>query len=251
MTASRRADAQDDHASSSARASRRGRAARAGRATRRSSARRTASRTRRTPATTRRSRSSTVTATFPIYYPTKRTRGSLYAGAPRAYDIALPRRASATATGWCVKRGLVGEYYGMQGTTWKTPPILQGPGRAPQVRQARVRHLLRRRPRAAGRLAHATGRLLGHEHAAPEPLREADAGDSRAPRRVLGALNSPASCLQNASRSGSSARAGSALSRPPASPSWATTCTCATSSSRRSTRSRAARCRSTSRACPS
>ena len=65
-------------------------------------------------------------ATFPIYYPTKRTRGSLYAGAPRVYDITY-RGHKFNSYRMVVKRGLVGEYYGLQGTTWKTPPILQGP----------------------------------------------------------------------------------------------------------------------------
>ena len=52
--------------------------------------------------------------------------GSVYAGPPRVYKIAA-RTASATApTGWSSRRGHVGEYYGLQGTTWKNPPILEG-----------------------------------------------------------------------------------------------------------------------------
>jgi hypothetical protein len=65
-------------------------------------------------------------ATFPIFYPTKRTRGSLYAGAPRVYDI-TNRGHKFNSYRMVVKRGLVGEYYGLQGTTWKSAPILQGP----------------------------------------------------------------------------------------------------------------------------
>jgi polyisoprenyl-teichoic acid--peptidoglycan teichoic acid transferase len=64
-------------------------------------------------------------ATFPIYYPTKRTKGSLYAGAPRVYDITYRGRKYSSYR-MVVKRGLVGEYYGLQGTTWRNAPILQG-----------------------------------------------------------------------------------------------------------------------------
>jgi LCP family protein required for cell wall assembly len=63
---------------------------------------------------------------FPIYYATKRTKGSLYPGAPRVYDI-VNRGRKYRSYRMVVKVGLVGEYYGLQGTTWKTPPILQGP----------------------------------------------------------------------------------------------------------------------------
>jgi hypothetical protein len=52
-----------------------------------------------------------------------RTIGSLFAGPPRVYKI----RANGKRYGayrMVLRRGLVGEYYGVQGTTWKNPPIL-------------------------------------------------------------------------------------------------------------------------------
>jgi polyisoprenyl-teichoic acid--peptidoglycan teichoic acid transferase len=61
---------------------------------------------------------------LPVYYPTKRTYGALYAGPPRVYSIPTPDHANALSYRMVIKRGLVGEYYGLQGTTWKNPPIL-------------------------------------------------------------------------------------------------------------------------------
>jgi hypothetical protein len=54
-----------------------------------------------------------------------RTAGSLYAGPPRVYTIPSPDHEKHLAYRMVIKRGLVGEYYGVQGTTWKNPPILQ------------------------------------------------------------------------------------------------------------------------------
>ena len=61
---------------------------------------------------------------LPVYYPTKRTYGAVYAGPPRVYRIPTPDHQSAPAYRMVIKRGLVGEYYGVQGTTWKSPPIV-------------------------------------------------------------------------------------------------------------------------------
>jgi polyisoprenyl-teichoic acid--peptidoglycan teichoic acid transferase len=61
---------------------------------------------------------------LPVYYPTMRTLGALYAGPPRVYRIPTPDHARALAYRMVIRRGLVGEYYGLQGTTWKNPPIL-------------------------------------------------------------------------------------------------------------------------------
>jgi hypothetical protein len=33
-----------------------------------------------------------------------------------------------------IKKGFVGEYYGLQGTTWKDPPILEGPKKTRRIR---------------------------------------------------------------------------------------------------------------------
>jgi polyisoprenyl-teichoic acid--peptidoglycan teichoic acid transferase len=61
---------------------------------------------------------------LPVYYPAMRTYGAVYAGPPRVYRIPTPGHDSAVAYRMVIKRGLVGEYYGLQGTTWKEPPIL-------------------------------------------------------------------------------------------------------------------------------
>jgi polyisoprenyl-teichoic acid--peptidoglycan teichoic acid transferase len=63
---------------------------------------------------------------LPVYYPTMRRTGSLFAGPPRVYRIRAGGRRHL-AYRMVIKRGLVGEYYGLQGTTWKDPPILEDP----------------------------------------------------------------------------------------------------------------------------
>jgi LCP family protein required for cell wall assembly len=79
-------------------------------------------------------------ANFPVCYPTLRTTGSVYAGEPRVYGIGVGadvgsggERERFDAYRIVLKRGGVGEYYGIQGTTWqngkldpKNPPILEG-----------------------------------------------------------------------------------------------------------------------------
>jgi polyisoprenyl-teichoic acid--peptidoglycan teichoic acid transferase len=62
---------------------------------------------------------------FPVWYPTQRTRSALFAGAPRIYDIKVGKRRYNSYR-MVIKRGVVGEYYGLQGTTWRNPPILNG-----------------------------------------------------------------------------------------------------------------------------
>ena len=61
---------------------------------------------------------------LPVYYPTVRVRNSLFAGPPRVYKIRTPGNRRDKAYRMVFKRGLVGEYYGVQGTTWKKPPTL-------------------------------------------------------------------------------------------------------------------------------
>ena len=60
---------------------------------------------------------------LPVLYPRLRTSGSLYAGPPRVYRIRANGQ-SYPAYRMVLERGLAGEYYGVQGTTWKDPPIL-------------------------------------------------------------------------------------------------------------------------------
>jgi LCP family protein required for cell wall assembly len=66
-------------------------------------------------------------AKIPIYYPTRRTKGALYAGDPRVYAIRAPNGRVYDSYRMVIKRGIVGEYYGVQGTAWKDPPILSDP----------------------------------------------------------------------------------------------------------------------------
>jgi LCP family protein required for cell wall assembly len=64
---------------------------------------------------------------FPVYYPTQRMAKSLYAyQEPRVYDIKVGGRLYNSYR-MVIKAGLLGEYYGLQGTTWLNPPILKGP----------------------------------------------------------------------------------------------------------------------------
>jgi len=63
---------------------------------------------------------------LPVYYPTARTRRSLFAGPPRVYKLRDLDGRKRGAYRMVIKRPLVGEYYGVQGTTWKRPPILEG-----------------------------------------------------------------------------------------------------------------------------
>ena len=92
---------------------------------------------------------------FPFYFPTLRTTGSSYAArrsrastrspTRRARPPGLPARA--------LQRALYGEYYGVQGMSWRYPPILDGPDDAPAVGGRTAELLLRRQAAPAGRLA--------------------------------------------------------------------------------------------------
>nr|MBA2439042.1 LCP family protein [Thermoleophilaceae bacterium] len=62
---------------------------------------------------------------LPVYYPTVRLRGSLFAGPPRAYRIEALDGKRHKSYRMVIRRGLIGEYYGIQGTTWQDPPILE------------------------------------------------------------------------------------------------------------------------------
>jgi LCP family protein required for cell wall assembly len=62
---------------------------------------------------------------LPVLYPRLRTKGSVYAGPPRVYRIFANGR-TYPAYRMVINRAVgVGEYYGLQGTTWKDPPILE------------------------------------------------------------------------------------------------------------------------------
>jgi polyisoprenyl-teichoic acid--peptidoglycan teichoic acid transferase len=66
---------------------------------------------------------------FPVYVPRARlARGSYVTdGSPRAYDLYDGAHKRHRAYRIVVSAGFDGQYYGIQGTTWKSPPILDDP----------------------------------------------------------------------------------------------------------------------------
>jgi hypothetical protein len=65
---------------------------------------------------------------FPFYFPTLRTSNAAYQGQePRTYTIRDELRKKHDAYRLVLAKGIVGEYYGIQGTTWRQPPILDDP----------------------------------------------------------------------------------------------------------------------------
>jgi len=72
---------------------------------------------------------------YPIYYPTKRTKGALFAGPPEVYVIEGrdDKGSKYRSYRMVTKRGQIGEYYGLQGTTWRDPPILAHPSEEREI----------------------------------------------------------------------------------------------------------------------
>jgi polyisoprenyl-teichoic acid--peptidoglycan teichoic acid transferase len=70
---------------------------------------------------------------LPVLYPTKRLAGSLFAGPPRVYKLKTRSGRSYASYRMVLKRGRVGEYYGVQGTTWQYAPILENPSEKRRV----------------------------------------------------------------------------------------------------------------------
>ena len=71
--------------------------------------------------------SAAVKLRFPVLFPRVRTEGSQYVDAPRTYDLHGPDRRRHRAYRMVLKAEGVGEYYGIQGTSWTDPPILDAP----------------------------------------------------------------------------------------------------------------------------
>ena len=63
----------------------------------------------------------------PVLYPTKRLSGSVFAGPPRVYKLKTRSGRRYPSYRMVIKRGRVGEYYGLQGTLWREAPILENP----------------------------------------------------------------------------------------------------------------------------
>jgi LCP family protein required for cell wall assembly len=71
---------------------------------------------------------------FPVYYPTKRVKGSLTIGPPSVYTIETRAKKHYSAYRIVIKKGYVGEYYGLQGTTFKDAPLLDQPHSSRTIR---------------------------------------------------------------------------------------------------------------------
>jgi hypothetical protein len=69
---------------------------------------------------------------FPFYFPAVRARGSSYSGTtpePRIYNLRDETGKKQQAYRLVLRAPGIGEYYGVQGLTWKAPPILDNPDR--------------------------------------------------------------------------------------------------------------------------
>ena len=64
---------------------------------------------------------------FPVLFPRLRKAGSLYVDVPRTYVIDAPDGRRYQAYRIVARTGELGAYYGIQGTAWKDPPILDKP----------------------------------------------------------------------------------------------------------------------------
>ena len=72
---------------------------------------------------------------FPTYYPRARlSRGHYLYGRPRAYDVFDRAHRRYRAYRIVVDTGVQGQYYGIQGTNWKAPPILDNPSTTTRMR---------------------------------------------------------------------------------------------------------------------
>ena len=77
---------------------------------------------------------------FPFYFPAVRVRGSSYAGTePRIYKIIDERGNKHDAYRLVLRAPGIGEFYGVQGMTWRAPPILDGPDRTVERRGKTLR----------------------------------------------------------------------------------------------------------------
>ena len=62
-----------------------------------------------------------------LYYPRMLTPGASFIAPPRYYTLRDKRKKKHRAFRMVIGYGMIGEYYGLQGTTWRKPPILAGP----------------------------------------------------------------------------------------------------------------------------
>jgi LCP family protein required for cell wall assembly len=65
---------------------------------------------------------------FSVFFPTQLYQGSAYSGtAPRVYTIRDETGKRHRAYRLVISKGVVGEYYGVEGMSWKDPPLLDNP----------------------------------------------------------------------------------------------------------------------------
>jgi polyisoprenyl-teichoic acid--peptidoglycan teichoic acid transferase len=78
---------------------------------------------------------------FPLYFPRARlSRGHYLYGRPRVYDLFDRAHRRYRAYRIVVSTGRQGQYYGVQGTNWRSPPILDNP--SARIRMAGRRYFL-------------------------------------------------------------------------------------------------------------
>jgi LCP family protein required for cell wall assembly len=71
---------------------------------------------------------------FPVYMPRKLVPGSSFAeDAPRTYTIDAPHNERYRAYKMVISTGYIGEYYGLMGTSWHDPPILDSPSETRKI----------------------------------------------------------------------------------------------------------------------
>ncbi|MGH2979430.1 MAG: hypothetical protein ACRDLQ_07310, partial [Solirubrobacterales bacterium] len=72
---------------------------------------------------------------FPVYYPRRLVpRSSFAEDTPRTYTITGANDKRYRAYKMVFFTGFIGEYYGLQGTSWKDPPILHSPSETRRIR---------------------------------------------------------------------------------------------------------------------
>lgn len=74
--------------------------------------------------------------TFPLYYPQARLARGHYVtdGSPRVYDLYDGQHHRYRAYRVVISTGLAGQFYGVQGTNWRSPPILDDPSETRTMR---------------------------------------------------------------------------------------------------------------------
>ena len=103
---------------------------------------------------------------FPFFFPTLRTTGAAYQGTePRTYRLRDEQGKRHKAYRLVLAKGVVGEYYGIQGMTWRCAADPRRPARDDRAQRPQADGLPRRQADPAGGLEDQEGRLLGLEHA--------------------------------------------------------------------------------------